>query len=197
MRCSDRLSSASRGRRGWARRARGGAYLLLLFAVAAIGMFTAVAGEVWSTMARREKEAQLLFVGGELRSALESYYQASSGERKDYPTTVKELLLDPRVPFVRRHLRQSYRDPFTGSSEWGLVRRQGQIIGFYSLGKGQPLKCAGFSKEEGDPSFANARSYADWRFMARTGLPPESDAGQPRRTLRPGSIVNDKVAGNS
>ena len=44
-----------------------------------------------------------------------------------------------------RHLRRLYRDPLTGSADWGVVKGpDGGVIGVYSQAPGKPLKQDGF-----------------------------------------------------
>ncbi|RTL51413.1 MAG: type II secretion system protein, partial [Rhodocyclaceae bacterium] len=56
-------------------RNRGFTYVMLLFAVALSGVLLAAAGQLWHTNVQREKEADLLFAGRQIRQAIESYYQ--------------------------------------------------------------------------------------------------------------------------
>ncbi len=67
---ADRGSAAGFGSRS----ARGFTYLGLLAVVVLIGLLLAAAGEVASTAARREREAQLLWVGHEYRAAIGRYW---------------------------------------------------------------------------------------------------------------------------
>lgn len=138
--------------------------LAVLFMVAALGVGMAAAGTLWETAARRDKEAQLLFVGDQYRRAIESYYQATPGTLKRYPPTLADLLEDRRFPNVVRHLRKLYPDPITGTQEWGLVRREGGIAGVFSLSQREPCKKANFSKY--DVNFENAAHYVDWIFAS-------------------------------
>jgi type II secretory pathway pseudopilin PulG len=157
------------------RRHRGAALLLALFLVAAIGILLSVAGPVWHTDMQRDKEADLLWVGEQYARAIGQYYAALPAHQ--YPRQLRDLLLDRRQPNTVRYLRRLYRDPFTGSTEWGMVKDgSGGITGVYSLGKGVPLKQAGFDKDRSE--FASAQSYADWAFVAR----PNAQGGA---TLQP------------
>ena len=162
------------GRRGPAAE-RGAMLLLLLFLVAALGVLLAVAGRVWHTEMRRDKEAQLLFAGEEYRRALARYRDAAPPGQPKYPETLGQLLLDERGPVPVRHLRRLYRDPCTGRFEWGLVKEGGRIAGVYSLGEERPLKESGFAGLQA--KFGGARSYADWRFLAGEIPPPAGPAG--------------------
>jgi type II secretory pathway pseudopilin PulG len=153
-----------RGRRAKSR-SRGAALLLTIFLVAVIGVMLTVAGRVWRTEMQREKEAQLLYVGGEIARAITRYHAAA----KQYPENLDQLLLDSRQQNTVRYLRRIYRDPLTGSKQWGLLKDvNGRITGVYSLGKGGPLKQAGFAKTRAQ--FKDAKSYADWTFVAEAGV---------------------------
>ena len=135
-------------------RAAGFTYLALLFIVAVIAGGLAAVGEAWHTSARREKEAELLFIGHQYRQAIARYYLA--GLR--YPRALADLLRDPRRPGTERYLRRLYADPLTGSSEWGLVKApDGGIQGVYRLSQDRPLKTAGIS------SLSRRRESADSR----------------------------------
>lgn len=115
------------------RHERGVAYLALLIAIAVIGAGLAAAGVVWSEASQREKERELLFVGEQFRRAIQQYYESGVLEKK-YPPTLDALLHDPRFPGVRRYLRRIYRDPMSGTSQWGVLRApDGGIMGVYSL----------------------------------------------------------------
>jgi type II secretory pathway pseudopilin PulG len=147
------------------KRKRGFTYIGVLFAVAFMGVALALIGQVWSTYDRRAKEQQLLFIGAEFRQALGRYYDNSPGAEKTYPSALEDLLRDRRYPDTRRYLRKIYADPFTGKTEWGLVRGAGgAIAGIYSLAAGVPIKTDNF--RDGF-QFAGAKRYAEWIFTAR------------------------------
>jgi len=134
-----------------------------LVLVAVLGLGMALLGTVWKTAAVREKEAELLFVGDQFRLAIESFQDAPAGGVSRLPKSFQELLLDTRFPNTVRHLRRIYRDPMTGSSEWGLILgADGGISGVYSLAPGAPLKTGNFSARH--ENFTGAKSYEDWRF---------------------------------
>jgi type II secretory pathway pseudopilin PulG len=139
-------------------------YLWVLFMVAALGTALGAAAELWSTEQQREKERELLFVGDQFRQAIKGYYLQTAGAAKGYPPTLDALLKDPRVPGVRRYLRQVYLDPITGSAEWGLVKVPGGgIAGVYSLSEKKPLKTANFPLADQD--FEGKTKYSDWVFV--------------------------------
>jgi len=130
--------------------------------VAVMSLALTVVTEVWQTAQRRDKEAELLFVGDQFRRAI-GMYVANAAR---YPHSLEELLKDPGFPGVRRYLRKVYRDPMTGRAEWGLAKSAGDtIIGVYSLADGEPFKKSGFSLADQD--FEGKKKYSEWVFMAK------------------------------
>lgn len=112
---------------------RGFSYLLLLFAVAALGIASTGSVLLWSTLSQIERERELLFIGGEFARALQRYHDASPAEPKTFPLRLEDLLEDKRQAGTLRHLRKIYVDPLTGKAEWGLVRVGGRIRAIHSL----------------------------------------------------------------
>jgi type II secretory pathway pseudopilin PulG len=160
----------------WSRacRQRGFGYLMVLFAIAAIGIGLASTGEVWSASAQRERETQLLFVGQQFRLALASYRDRSPPGTPTAPTTLAELLEDRRFPMPVRHLRRLWPDPMSGTTDWGLVVAGGRIVGVHSRDEREPLRTA-FAERDAD--LAGAAAYSLWVFRA----------GEPRRPGPPAS----------
>jgi type II secretory pathway pseudopilin PulG len=180
----------------------GFAYLGLLFLVVLIGLGLASVATVWHTAVRRENEQELLFVGEQFRSAIKSYYESTPGSAKEYPRSLDDLVLDPRFPNARRHLRHVFVDPMTGKPEWGLVTRGDRIIGVHSLAEGPPLRVAGF--RDGEAGFGAAKALADWKFVynaaSAAAAQPASVSGfepvptQPAETV-PLQPLTDPAAG--
>lgn len=111
-------------------RQQGFTYLGVLLAVALLGIGLAAASEVWTVVARRQKLAQLEWVGQQYVQAIGSYYESSPGPVKEYPKSLQDLLEDRRVPVIRRHLRQLYGNPFALGGAWELVvTPRGSICG--------------------------------------------------------------------
>ena len=143
-------------------RRRGFTYLGLLIAVALLGVALAAVGTLWSTTLQREREADLLFVGEAYRSAIESYYRHGPGVAQ-LPQDLGDLLRDPRMPVIQRHLRRLYADPITGRTDWEILRDPGGgIIGVRSSSQGVPIKRANFPPKEAD--FVDADCYCRWVF---------------------------------
>jgi len=153
---------------------RGFTYVGVLILVALAGVALAGVGQLWSTASKRDKEAQLLFVGGEFRRAIGSYYESSPGA-KQFPQKLEDLLEDRRLPVIRRHLRKIYADPIIGKPEWGLVKYGDHIIGVHSVSGDKPLKTAGFKQE--DEAFKGSGAYFEWRFVYEPST-PAAIAGQ-------------------
>ena len=137
-------------------------YIGLLLFIAIIGIGLSVAGLSWQYQVRTDKELQLLFVGGQFRAAINNYYESTPSASKVYPLSLNDLLLDKRMPNIKRNLRQIYLDPMTGNADWGLVTQQGRIVGIYSSSTLKPIKNKGFSVA--DAKFSVAASYQDWIF---------------------------------
>lgn len=142
------------------RTSRGFTYLTALFIIVIMGVGFALLGELWHTASLREKEAELLYVGNQYRRAIEQYHAIVPNQ---YPRTFQDLLKDPRAPNVRRHLRQLYPDPMTGT-DWILVKApDGGIMGVHSRSEERPFKIASFRPR--DASFSGAAKYSDWKFV--------------------------------
>jgi len=107
-------------------------YVGLLLAITLIGIATTALTPMWSTMVRRDKEAELLFRLGEYRRAIALYRQ----DHGRYPAKLEDLLEDKTQLQVRRYLRRIYRDPMTGQTDWKLdfiVDKTGAIAGITDL----------------------------------------------------------------
>jgi hypothetical protein len=135
----------------------------MLIAVGVGGAVLAAVGELASHAQQREKEADLLFAGRQIREAITAYYERSPGGAKTYPMKLEDLLQDARMPTVQRYLRKVYRDPMTGNTEWGVVEGpNGGVMGVYSRSESRPLKSGHFAR--GDESFSDAKTYKEWKF---------------------------------
>ena len=146
---------------------RGFTYFTVMILVAIMGAGMAAIGTVWHHAVQREKEAELLFIGGEFRRAIGGYFEGSPGGPQ-YPKSLDDLLKDKRLPVPKPHLRKIYVDPMTGSREWGLVKEPaGGILGVYSKSTRKPLKKARFKEE--DKAFSTASTYSDWKFVYGVG----------------------------
>ena len=166
-------------------RARGFTYVGLLLVVALAGVALAGAGTLWSTATRRDREAELLFVGEQIQRAITSYYDQGPAGVKQFPAKLEDLLQDRRFPATRRHLRKVFVDPVTGLREWGVVRGPGGgITGVFSLSEASPIKRAEFPPAF--QQFAGAKTYRDWRFVyGQSGAAPGAPAGGAKPAASP------------
>jgi type II secretory pathway pseudopilin PulG len=160
-------------------REKGFTYIALLILVAIIGVGLVTTGQVWITAMKREKEQQLLFIGGQFRHAITLYYKNSLGQSARFPMSLEDLLKDPRYLETRRYLRQIYPDPINNSLEWGLVKGpNGEIYGVYSLSQEEPFKKSNFSLA--DHAFEGKTQYSDWvfRIAVKAGVAQPAPASQ-------------------
>lgn len=156
-------------------RARGFSFLFALILVAIVGLALTAYAQATSHAARREREAQLLWVGERFRVAIALYYLRTPGPVRVYPQRLEDLLNDSRYPSAQRYLRELYRDPMTGKAQWGTVAAPGGgIMGVYSLAPGTPIKTGGFPLRE--QSFTGAHQYSDWVFSYE---PPQVAVASP------------------
>jgi len=175
---------------------RGYTFVWVLLVIAVMGIGAAGSAQVWSTFVQRDREAELLFVGDQYARAIAGYVAADSS--RAYPRSFEDLLADRRQPVVRRHLRKPYVDPMTGSAEWGIVRVAGGIGGVYSLSPARPMKRARF--KERYLHFAEAATYADWKFATEAGAPSEpvrAGGGHSATAPRVGGSVIDPAPGTT
>ena len=170
-------------------RQSGFTYLGVLLLVAIMGAVLAATATVWHTLAQRDKERELLYIGHEFRAAIGLYYERTPGAAKQFPKKLEDLLEDKRQTNLARYLRKRYIDPLTASKEWGRVPGPGgTIMGVYSLSQAVPVKSGNF--EEADKDFEGASSYQDWKFVYRpkaaaTPLTPAAPA--PAAAVAPSS----------
>lgn len=147
-----------------ASRQRGFTYLTVLFIVAILLGGLAMVGEVWETSAKRDKEAELLFVGNQYRQAFMYYYAGTPAGKPRFPRTLEDLVEDSRFPVSRRHLRRVYADPMTGKPDWVLLEAPGGgIAGVQSRSEAKPLKTGNFAPQ--DAKFEGAERYSNWKFV--------------------------------
>lgn len=143
-------------------------YLGVMMIVVIMGVMLAAAGEVWHTALKREKEQELLFVGSQFRHALAMYSEHTPAQARRYPSSLADLLQDPRYAATQRYLRKIYLDPITGDANWGLIRGpDGEIFGVHSRSEDEPAKKSNFMLA--DRNFEGKAKYSDWVFMQVPG----------------------------
>lgn len=163
-------------------RQAGFTYLTVMFIVAILLGGLAIVGETWETSARREKEAELLFIGNQYRRAIGLYYLATPGPNKRYPRQIEDLLKDPRQPGTMRHLRMLFPDPMTGKQFVLIKGADGGVQGVASASDVAPLKVANFRVR--DAVFEGAQKYSEWKFIH---TPPPAAAAPGAKPAAPGA----------
>ncbi len=146
---------------------RGFTYVGLLVLVVLMGLMLAAAGEVAATVAQREREAQLLWVGHEYRAAIGRYWNS----RRAYPQTLQALLGSaPDDPVQVHYIRRLYPDPMTNAVDWVLLPAPNGdgFMGVASTSTRAPLKTGNF--EQADQEFAEAKTHGDWQFVFAPGV---------------------------
>jgi type II secretory pathway pseudopilin PulG len=143
---------------------KGFTYPAALMLVVVISVALTGAHQQWQTSVKRDREMELLFRGTQILEAINAYCRAGSEGECQYPRRFEDLLKDPRVPGVRRHLRKLYKDPMTRDGHWGIVYDgRGNIKGVFSKSAGSPLKTGGFP--DALKSFENKAHYHEWKFV--------------------------------
>lgn len=163
-------------------------YIAALILVVIIGIMLGAAGQSWTMVMKREKEAELLFRGKQIVDAI-ARWQNPTGQvgvvsrPSRQLNDLKDLLLDPGSVEKKRYLRKdpttSYNDPITGK-EWEVIRdnARGGIIGVHSSSEETPLRQKGFLEMfyPLDPikdkylinmfgNFEKKTKYKDWLFV--------------------------------
>ena len=146
------------------KRKSGFSYVGLLIFIAILSVFATASVSIGSVTQRRDAEDELLFVGTQFRFAFQQYYEATPSGQPRYPTTLTDLIRDPRYPNVRRYLRRLYADPITGKADWvAVMRPEGGIMGVHSRSTAHPIKIGQFPDEFS--TFENRTSYEEWIFF--------------------------------
>lgn len=154
----DRMASGRTGRGQ-----RGFTYLAALVIVALLGGGLAAYGELEAHARQRQREAELKWIGNQFREAIGLYYQRTPGAAKRFPERLEDLLEDRRFLTPQRYLRKVYRDPMTGTREWGLVQApEGGIAGVYSV---SATRSIGTFSPGPMATIAGNATYRDWRFV--------------------------------
>lgn len=143
-----------------------------------LGVTLSATGVIWHSAAQRDKERELLFIGEQFRQAIRSYYLQTPGGVKRFPLRLEDLVRDPRFAGTRRHLRQIYVDPMTGTREWGLIRAvDGGIMGVFSQSENRPIRASFEHVMQRD--FADKAKYREWKFVYLPGFTPEKSRPLP------------------
>lgn len=180
----------------------GFAYHGVLFAVLGTALALASGARLLSNELRRDKEADLLACGDEIKRAIEKFHQRNTAGSNTYPLRLEHLLRDPQQAGIQRYLRKICRDPMQeqdspdrkSAPDWALVLdAKGQVIGVHSKSMREPLKRGGFAQAY--EAFRRARHYADWQFIAAGAVPaPQLGATLGAGNFIPAPMLGDPLA---
>jgi len=158
----------------------------MLFALSLFGLAADKTGQSWQAVMQQEREAELLWRGRQYQRAIASYYEVKHGAQQMFPTSLDDLVRDPRFPGKVRHLRKAYLDPMT-AGDWQLIKDPAErIIGVRSSSDLEPFKKDGFP--EGLDQLKNKMSYLEWEFVykppkvAKTPIKAEQQGTHNQRT---------------
>ena len=167
---------------------RGSVLLTLLVIIVVLGLAASMASQSLRALMQREREAELLWRGLQYRRALAGYQNVKHGALQMYPSSLDDLLKDPRSAASVRHLRRLYNDPMTGG-EWEVIRDPAErIIGVHSTSDLEPFKQTGFP--EGLEALEGKTSYRDWQFVYTPEKKPESQPPKPAGQIPVGGAAS-------
>jgi Tfp pilus assembly protein PilE len=180
-------------------------YIAAIVMVVIAGIMLSQAAQYWTTRMQREREAELLFRGTQVRDAMRRWYnfkapvtgatsvatvqqQAASTVQQQTVSARPNLselktLLNGNDSAAKTHfLRPSnlkVKDPLTGKEmEWSLYKAAGteKVTGVYIKSEGQPLKQDNFPFDLPPDDFKGKKKYSDWVFIYDR-VPPVAGAG--------------------
>ena len=150
-------------------------YILALMMIIVMGIMLGAVGQSWKTIIKREREAELIFRGSQIKKGIEEWNKPKKGVTKNPPLNdLKNLVLDPNSLTKIRYLRKLYTDPMTGK-EWTIIRDPNKgITGVASSSNDEPLKIGGFPDDLKDLS--DKKKYSEWKFVYGTAATPATQA---------------------
>lgn len=168
-------------------------YTAMIVVVVIIGIMLGATGQIWSTVMKREREAELIFRGTMIRNAIERWYTPLPGQHAVTPLMeLKHLQEDPRALQKTRYLSRLYLDPLTGK-EWNLVKGgdTGGIIGVASTSEEVPLKTGGFPAEFA--ALEGKQKYSEWQFVYNRQETAQGGTGQQGGTIDSGQVWDSQT----
>ncbi|WP_243305342.1 type II secretion system protein [Geothrix oryzisoli] len=153
---------------------RGFTMALALALAVVMGVMLMQIGPRLSAEVQRENEAELIFRGEAIASALRTYF----AQTKHYPADLDEVMkVRPRI------LRQKYLDPMTGNGEWQFVTQ----VQAGASGDTQGLPIVGVRSRSDKDSihvYQGKTLVKDWLFSADENLLGGGATTENERTLR-------------
>jgi len=149
------------------RNQRGVTYIMVMFAIVLMGISMTVVSKQWTVVMKRDKEAELLFRGNRIKTAIEAYaaaYEVEKSRRTNrYPLSLDQLTQKPK-----RYLPVVYKDPITGQ-DFELIKVGAEIRGVKSRSKDKPFD---------QVHFKNAETYDQIAFQVQAAAAQPSIPGQ-------------------
>jgi len=145
----------------------GFSYLAMLFIVAVLSVTLTQTYQRSDTLAKREKEKALFFIGNQYKQAIESYYNQSPGGIRELPKKIEDLVRDGRFVSTKRHLRKQYLDPITDGEFRLILDGDSRIKGVYSASTASILQVNLFDDINPTPPTAEKKvlqTYTDIKF---------------------------------
>ena len=191
------------------RSSAGFTYIAALVMVVITGIMLSVGAQSWTMMMQREREAELLYRGTQVRDALRRWYKikppavAAPGAvavatqvqlQGPSPAELKDLLNGTTSAAKVHFLRPSnlkVRDPATGKElDWELFKDPtiGKVTGVFIKSEGAPIKQANFPLDLDPADFEAKKKYSDWVFICNH-FPKPSTTGTKQQGL-PETPVN-------
>ncbi|MDO8445037.1 MAG: type II secretion system protein [Deltaproteobacteria bacterium] len=155
---------------------KGFTYIAVMMLVVIMGITLSMTGRYWSTIAKRDREEELLFRGDQIRKGIEMYYKWTAqkhGGSGLYPESLEELLKSKYSMAPKRSLRRMYKDPITGKSDWIVISDPAtkKIMGVRSASDEEPLKTSNFPLTYRE--FEGKNKYSDWVFAYASQAPAQ------------------------
>ena len=141
-------------------------YIAVMVLVVIMGITLSMTGRYWDTIAKRDREEELLFRGDQIRKGIETYYKwtaAKHGGKGLYPESLDEMVKSKNSRAPKRSLRRLYKDPVTGKADWVIITDPSKrVMGVHSASEEEPLKTSNFPLAYA--AFEGKNKYSDWVF---------------------------------
>ena len=157
----------------------GYAMAALFVGLAIMGILMSIVLPVWSQVAKREREVELVFRGEQYSRSIELYQRKNLGQ---LPVDFQDLV-------DRRFLRKLYKDPMTNEGEFQILyEREGSgLVGLSEAAssrsrassqsrQGGIIGVASKSTEESLKVYNDGMRYNEWRFVY-SSLTDETSSG--------------------
>ena len=180
-------------------------YIAALVMVVIMGIMLSQGAQYWTTRMQREREAELIFRGRQVRDGLRRRYGLTLSPYGSYlapgappPATVPVIAIPAAAPRVnelkdllqasdsagsKHYLRPSsltVQDPVSGKkSDWELFKDPAtqRITGVFLKSDAVPIKQANFPYDLDPGDFEGKKKYSDWVFICTKYPKPASAAG--------------------